>query len=83
MSTSKERVVSIIKKHIKVEESQLLGDVNLTSDLGVDSLTLFEIILDLEKEFSCEISEKDADTLVSIDKVVQYMDTKIQEGTAH
>ncbi|MDR1908183.1 MAG: acyl carrier protein [Holosporales bacterium] len=82
MSTVRERITEIIKKHVKVSEDQLLDSANLGSDLGVDSLTLFEVILDMEKEFSCEIPEKDSNNIVSIGAAILYIESKIQDGSA-
>jgi acyl carrier protein len=82
MSTIRERITDIVKKHVKVAESQLVDSANLSTDLGVDSLTLFEVILDMEKEFSCEISEKDSNNIVSIGTAIAYIESKIQDGSA-
>ncbi|MDR1208130.1 MAG: acyl carrier protein [Holosporales bacterium] len=82
MSTVRERITGIVKKHVKVSDDQLLDSANLSSDLGVDSLTLFEVILDMEKEFSCEIPEKDSNNIVSIGAAISYIESKIQDGSA-
>ncbi len=83
MQTVRDRVLGIVRKHVKVEDSQLVDEANLANDLGVDSLTLFEVILDMEKEFGCEIPEKDSNDIVSIGSAVSYIETKIANGTAH
>ena len=83
MSSVRDRVVTILKNHVKAEESQFVDEANLSQDLGVDSLTLFELILDMEKEFGCEIPEKDATAIVSIGSAVSYLESKIASGTAH
>ncbi|GHS94224.1 acyl carrier protein [Alphaproteobacteria bacterium] len=82
MPTIRERVIDIVKKHVKVAEESLVDGANLANDLGVDSLTLFEVILDLEKEFACEIPEKDSNNIVSIGAAVTYIESKVAEGTA-
>jgi acyl carrier protein len=82
MSTVRERVIEIVKRHVKVSEDQLVDSASLVQDLGVDSLTLFEIILDMEKEFACEIPEKDSNGLVSIGTAVSYIEGKIESGSA-
>jgi acyl carrier protein len=81
MSTVRERVIEIVKKHIKVTDDQLVDTANLASDLGVDSLTLFEVILDMEKEFNCEIPEKDSNNIVSIGTAVSYIEDRIKSET--
>jgi acyl carrier protein len=82
MSTVRDRVTGIVKKHIKATDDQLVDTANLASDLGVDSLTLFEVILDMEKEFNCEIQEKDSNNITSIGSAVSYIEDRIKSGTA-
>ncbi|MDR3285065.1 MAG: acyl carrier protein [Holosporales bacterium] len=76
------RMMEIVRKHIKIPEDKFSNDANLANDLGVDSLTLFEIILDMEKEFGCEIPEKDSNSIVSIGSAIAYIEAKIAEGIA-
>ena len=78
----RDRVINIVNKHVKLPEGQVNEDANLANDLGVDSLTLFEIILDMEKEFSCEIPEKDSADIVSIGAAISYIESKVSQGSA-
>lgn len=82
MQTVRDRLVAIVKEHVKVDDSKLTDSANLVDDLGVDSLTLFELILDMEKEFSCDIPEQDSNNIVSIGSGVAYIEEKIKNGTA-
>lgn len=82
MNTVRDRIVDIVKKHVKASEAQLTDEANLADDLGVDSLTLFEVILDLEKEFNCEIPEKESADIVSIGAATSYIESKISGGNA-
>lgn len=83
MQTVRDRVVEIVRNHVKADDSKLVDEANLATDLGVDSLTLFELILDMEKEFGCEIPEKEATEIVSIGSAVAYIEAKIAGGSAH
>lgn len=82
MKTVRERIIEIVQKHVKASEDKLTDDANLADDLGVDSLTLFEVILDMEKEFSCEIPEKDSNDITSVGSAISYMEAKIAAGQA-
>lgn len=82
MQTVRDRLIAIIKEHVKVDDNKLTDDANLVDDLGVDSLTLFELILDMEKEFGCDIPEQDSNRIVSIGSGVTYIEEKIKNGTA-
>ncbi|MDR0632529.1 MAG: acyl carrier protein [Holosporales bacterium] len=78
----RDRVLGIVHKHVKIAEEKITDDANLANDLGVDSLTLFEIILDMEKEFACEIPEKESNDIVSLGSAIAYIESKIVQGLA-
>ncbi|KGQ09439.1 Acyl carrier protein [Beauveria bassiana D1-5] len=46
---------------------------HFANDLGLDSLDTVEVVMAIEEEFSIEIPDKDADTIHSIDKAVEYI----------
>jgi acyl carrier protein len=78
----RDRMMNIANKHMKMAGDKISDDANLATDLGVDSLTLFEIILDMEKEFGCEIPEKDSNDIVSIGSAITYIESRIADGSA-
>ena len=44
-------IVSILEKYTGIDKSCLFESANLRTDLGIDSLALYEIITKLEKTF--------------------------------
>jgi acyl carrier protein len=42
-------------------------------DLGADSLDLVELIMSMEEEFDIEISDEDAENLVTFQDVIDYI----------
>ncbi|OTA06347.1 hypothetical protein A9Z42_0071200 [Trichoderma parareesei] len=46
---------------------------HFANDLGLDSLDTVEVVMAIEEEFSIEIPDKDADSIHSIDKAVEYI----------
>ena len=49
-------------------------DTNLIDDLGADSLDVVELIMSLEDEFGVSISDDDAAQLVTVGRIVDYLD---------
>ena len=76
----RERIIEIVKKNIKTKDGQLSDESNFVDDLGADSLSLFEVILNMEREFGCEIPEKDANQITTIKEAVSYIEQKIKNG---
>lgn len=57
MKISKEKIINIISPLLKKEiYTDIDYDINL-EEHGMDSLTLINIIIEIEKEFNCEIPD--------------------------
>jgi len=79
MATVFERVKKIIVDQLGVEESEVTPNASFVDDLNADSLDLVELIMSLEEEFSSdageplEISDEDAEKLVTVQDAVDYI----------
>lgn len=68
-----ERVKKIIVDRLGVEESQVTPEATFKDDLGADSLDVVELVMELEDEFDMEISDEDAEKIVTVGDVVEYI----------
>lgn len=59
MNSTKEMINSILTE--KKFTDVIIPDMSLSEDLGFDSLSLVELIVDLEDRFDIEIDESDLD----------------------
>ena len=59
-----------------VEESKITNEAHFINDLGADSLDQVELIMQLEEEFDIEIDDEDAEKLVTVGKVYDYLKNK-------
>ena len=66
------KVVNLIAQKLNTDKSAIVPTKTL-QELGADSLDLVEIIMKLEEQFGMEINDADAETLVNIDDVVNYV----------
>jgi len=57
------------EKYNKIKKAPLL----LIDDLGADSLDIVELIMSLEEEFDIEIPDSDAEKVVTVGDVVDYI----------
>lgn len=80
--TIEERVTSIIVDQLNVNEEQVTPEASFLDDLGADSLDLVELIMAFEEEFSeaidQEIPEEDAEKLLTVGDVINYIKEKEQ-----
>ena len=68
-----ERVTKIIVDRLGVEESKVTPEATFKDDLGADSLDVVELVMELEDEFDMEISDEDAEKIVTVGDVVEYI----------
>jgi acyl carrier protein len=71
-------VRKIIAEQLGVEESEITPQTSFVDDLNADSLDLVELIMSLEEEFSkegksIEISDEDAEKIVTVQDAVNYI----------
>jgi len=68
-----EKVKSIIVEQLGVAETSVTMEASFIDDLGADSLDIVELIMALEEEFDMEIPDSDAEKIVTVSDVVDYI----------
>ena len=69
-----DRVKDVIVEQLGIEdESSIAMTTTFIDDLGADSLDVVELIMALEEEFEMEIPEVEAEKIVSVGDVVDYI----------
>lgn len=81
MTISKETLFTKIKdnlvKTLNLDPELITLDTNIVEDLNTDSISLMEFTLALEDEFGIEISDEDAEHILTLGQVVDYVSDKI------
>lgn len=75
MSTEEvfERVKKIIMEQLGTVDTAVTMDASFLDDLGADSLDIVELVMALEEEFDIEIPDADAEKVVTVSDVVEYI----------
>ncbi len=78
MATVFERLRGLIVEQLGAEEDQVVPTASFVDDLNADSLDLVELIMSMEEEFSAdgttlEISDEDAEKIVTVQDAVDYL----------
>ena len=71
-----EKMKKIIALQLNVSEDEVTEDASFKDDLGADSLDLFELVMDLESEYSIEIPMEDYENLETVADVMNYLAEK-------
>ncbi|CEK14692.1 acyl carrier protein [Chthonomonas calidirosea] len=76
MSTTFDRVRKVLLDRLDVTEEEIVPEASLVNDLKADSLDVVEIVLRLEDEFTIDIPDEDAEKIVTVQDIVDYIDKK-------
>lgn len=68
-----EKIKGIIVEQLGVAETAVTMEASFIDDLGADSLDIVELIMALEEEFDMEIPDNDAEKVVTVGDVVDYI----------
>ena len=68
-----EKVKTIIVEQLGVADTDVTMEASFIDDLGADSLDIVELIMALEEEFDIEIPDADAEKVVTVSDVVEYI----------
>ena len=77
MSEHYEKIKEIINDKLGVEDSKITIEAEFIKDLGADSLDTVELIMQFEEEFGIEIPDEDAEKLLSVGQVIDYITNKL------
>ena len=73
MASVEEKVKHIIVEQLGVDEDEVKAEASFVDDLGADSLDVVELVMALEEEFELEISDEDAEKLITVQKAIEYI----------
>ena len=70
-----DKVRDLVVEKLDVDPELVKMDTDILKDLEADSLDAVEIILGVEEEYGFEIPDEDADKLVTVGDIVEYIDS--------
>lgn len=71
-----EKIKAIIASQLSIDEEEITLETSF-EDLGVDSLDLFQIIIELEEKFNVQI--EDAESIKTVEDAVNYIEQRIEQ----
>lgn len=71
-----ERVKEMIIEELNVPEEKITLEARLSEDLGADSIDAVELIMNIEDEFSIQVSDEEAQNIKTVGDLVKYIEAQ-------
>lgn len=68
-----DRIKAIIAEKLDIGIEQVTDEAKFIDDLGADSLDVVELIMTLEDEFEIEITDEDAEKIVTVRNAIDFI----------
>ncbi len=70
------KVRKIVADHLGVDEAKVTEEASFIDDLGADSLDTVELVMAFEEEFGAEISDSEAEKILTVGDAIKFIDNK-------
>ena len=67
-------VEKILSERLNVDVSKITDESHIVDDLGADSLSVVEVIMDIESEYEVEIPDEDAENLWTVADIKEWVE---------
>ena len=71
-----DKVKKMVVDHLGVDESKVIDEANFIDDLGADSLDTVELVMAFEEEFGSEISDTEAEKILTVGDAIKFIESK-------
>ena len=70
---ARERIIELLEGYEKVSATEITEASSFSKDLGLDSLDVVEVVMEVEHEFNIQIPDDEADSLKSVGQTIDYI----------
>ena len=70
------KVKKIVADHLGIDEIKVKEESGFIDDLGADSLDTVELVMAFEEEFGSEISDSQAEKILTVGDAVKFIEGK-------
>ncbi len=74
-----QRVKEIIVEQLGANEGEVKPEAKFVDDLGADSLDLVELVMAREEEYNMEISDEDAEKILTVGDAIEYIKAHVSQ----
>ena len=71
-----ETLKKLLVEELQISEDIITLDAELTSDLGINSIELADLVMLCEDKFDITIEDEDLNAFITVGDVVHYLETR-------
>ena len=71
-----DKVKKIVADHLGIEVEKVTEQSSFIDDLGADSLDTVELVMAFEEEFGSEISDSEAEKILTVGDAIKFISSK-------
>lgn len=75
-----EKIIDILKNYSEIPVNEITQDSLLITDLGLNSISVLELISEMEEEFSIEISDRSIIGLTTVEDVQKLIEKCLEDN---
>lgn len=75
----KNQIAAIVSNVLDIELEEVTEEKELDGDLRIDSLALYEIVVDIEEFYNIRITNEEADDLKTVGEAVDFIEDKLKK----
>ncbi|OQX63149.1 MAG: acyl carrier protein [Desulfococcus sp. 4484_241] len=68
-----DKVKRILAERLDIDPNDIKPEAEFINDLGADSLDIVELLMSLEDEFDIEISDDEAENIITVKDAVDFI----------
>jgi acyl carrier protein len=77
MSEVETKVKEIIMEKLGTSEDKITPEASFRNDLGADSLSTVELMMELEEVFGVDIEDEEAEKIQTVKDAIEYIEKKV------
>ena len=75
-----DKIKKIISSKTGINKDTITLESAITDDLSLDSIEIFEILSEIEDEFSIEVEEEAYDSIKTVQDLVSYVENALEQA---
>lgn len=71
-----EEFKNLLVEKLDLNDADIAETTNFKDDLGIDSLDLFDLVMELEDKYGIDIPSEDLESIATVGDMIKYLENK-------